>query len=116
MHNTKKIIEYVLDLSFFFYLWHTKERKEKRSKKNSQIVRYFTLFKVMYRYDHKYMNTLHLSLSGLRYDISHLQKNEDVLEIFFFTLMRPVSKQLGSGRVGSERSQGPRACPWVAHT
>lgn len=63
---------------FFFDLRRTKEEKEKRSKKFTTC-QVFHLSKVMYRSDHKSMNTLR----SLRYDVSQIQEMGMCLKKFF---------------------------------
>lgn len=55
----RQLLSMYLICLFLFYLWHTKEKN--RNRKNSQLVKYLTLSKVMYRSGHKYMNALHRS-------------------------------------------------------
>lgn len=76
MHNIKTVVEYVFDLSFLLLPLAFKRRNRKKIEKNPPLVKCFALSKVMYRSGHKYMNTLHLFLSDLRYDVSHIQKIE----------------------------------------
>ena len=81
IRTAKTIIEYVLDLSFLLCPLAYERRKRIKIEKNSQLVKYFTLSKVMYRSGHKSMNTLRLS--GLRYDVSQIQEMGRCLKIFF---------------------------------